>query len=148
MALYTYQKAIRPDKLLLEIQATLNILLDGTDGCICTSGSNVDIKCIVALTPTEETTLDAVVAAHTTPFPEMDFNVETFFSRFGEEFTALERLELASAAPNFTTELTFHNFAEIKAIRDYLVTEAIITQATANTITALFTEQSIDLDSL
>jgi hypothetical protein len=75
------------------------------------------------------------------------FSSEQFLHRLSQEFTTLERLTLSKLVPSFTSELQFHNFAEIHLLRDYLVSEQLITQAQADTLTALFAEQNIDLDS-
>lgn len=77
---------------------------------------------------------------------EENFNSDIYLHRLAEEFTALERLVLAKEVPSFISELQFKNFAEIKVLRDYLVSEEIITQNQADTLTALFAEQNIDLD--
>jgi len=147
MALYTYQKVIRSDKLLLEIEYTLSITLDGTDGSIVTNGNAVLITTVIALDSTDEATLDGIVAAHTTIFPPGDFDSILFFEHFAAEFDTIERTELAQDAPNFVTELMFYNFHEIKEIRDFLLTAQKITQAQADRFTALFAEQDIDLDT-
>jgi hypothetical protein len=78
---------------------------------------------------------------------EQNFDSNIFLHRLSEEFNTLERLILSKEVPNFITELQFHNFAEIHLLRDYLVSEQLITQDQADTLTALFTEQNIDLDS-
>ena len=79
---------------------------------------------------------------------EGSFDVEVFLHRFGDEFSALERLQLSKLAPSFVTELQYENFAEIKMLRDYLVSQEQISQEQSERLTALFAEQNIDLDSL
>jgi len=147
MTEYNYTKEINSDKLLLEIQDTLNLLLDGTDGRINTNGNDVSIYTNDSLSAGDKTILDGIISAHTTSFPEADFNIEAFLLSFGNTFGVLARHQLAKKAPSFITELKFKNFAEIKAIRDYLVTQEEITQAQADTLTSIFAEQNIDLDS-
>jgi hypothetical protein len=148
MGQYNYTKTINSDKLLLEIEATLSITLNGTDGnIIVEDGDNVTINTVVDLSAEDKTTLDGIVSAHTTAFPEADFSPELFLDRLGDTFNSIERLNLSKAAPSFVVELQYHNFAEIKVIRDYLVTNTDITQAQADSITSLFAEQSINLDN-
>lgn len=77
---------------------------------------------------------------------EKDFDASLYLSRLSEEFTALERLSLAKIAPSFISELQYKNFAEIKELRDYLLSTEEITQAQANTLTSLFSEQNINLE--
>ena len=62
-------------------------------------------------------------------------------------FDAIERMDFAKLAPSFMTEITYYNFPEIKQMRDHLVSTSDISQADADTITGLFAEQNIDLDS-
>jgi hypothetical protein len=95
----------------------------------------------------EKGILDYIVVHHVTSFPILDFNMELFFHRFAETFNALERLQFAKMAPSFTSELQFFNFAEIKQLRDYLVSTLQLSIINANKITSLFAEQNIDLDA-
>jgi hypothetical protein len=91
-------------------------------------------------------TLDYIIAHHVIAFPILDFNLELFFHRFAEEFNTLERLQFSRSAPSFTAELQFHNFAEVKQLRDYLIAQGQLSQVNADKITALFAEQDINLD--
>ena len=147
MAQYNYTKTIRPHKLSLEIKSALNLMLDGTDGNIQTNENNVIIMTNNPLTDTQKTTLDTVINAHTIDNSEIDFDSKLFSNRFAEEFTFIERMDLAKKAPNFAVALCYHIFAEIKQIRDYLLQNEEITEAQSNLITSLFAEQNIDLDS-
>jgi len=147
MTEYTYEKIVNLDKLVIEIQTVLSLNLSGADGCLHTDDEELKVCVNEALNPTQKATLDGIISAHTTSFPEMDFNMQLFFTRFAETFTVVERLEFSKLAPSFTSELQFFNFPEIKVLRDYLLSQEQISPTQADQITALFAEQDIDLDS-
>lgn len=147
METYTYEKQVNSEKLMLEIIASLNLNLNGTDGNICVCSEGCAVNTIVALTSEQKTTLDGVIDAHTTSFPEQEFSEQGFITRFAEEFDTLERLEFCKHAPNFLAEMNFKNFHAIRELRDYLLTTEAITQLQADTITTIFAEQNIHLEN-
>lgn len=148
MGVYNYTKEIRAEKLLLEIEATLSITLDGSDGRIHVDGTNdVTIVTDTDLSAEDKVILDNIVANHVSNFSEGDFDSTIYLLRLSQEFTALERKNLALVAPNFTLELKFKQFSACKTLIDDAYTNEYITEAQRDLLKSLFTEQNINIDN-
>ena len=80
-------------------------------------------------------------------YQKQGFDVYLFFQRLSEEFTVSERINLSQVAPNLMFNIQFKYFSEVKTILNYLLSISAITQDTLNTMSALFLEQEISLDT-
>ena len=91
----------------------------------------------------------AVLARQTAPapVPQPSFSVTLFYQRMGQVFTIPQQIAFGQMAPNFIAALQMFDFANIKQIMDYIVSQNSDLQPLANTLKGLFLEQGIDLDT-